>query len=288
MAEEEARAARGEVDALTARLAASGENTQSAAAAGAALSQRITSAEQVAARAAEAAAAAARAGETAREAVRAQMAQEIDDRASSLAKRMDELESGVAALGEKVAAGDSAPRLQAQAALAIAVAGLERAVDSGAPFTRELGVVEGLAGKDGAEIATLREVAGKGVARPGELAESFPPVATAILAAGAGAGKQDLMSRLMDNARSLVRVRPTGDVAGNSRAAIVARMEERLSAGDIEGALAETEALDAPARAAAADWLARAQEAMKARSQVQGLAARVAAGLAKSDGVAPK
>lgn len=287
-AEELARAARDDVDALTARLAASGEDSQSSAAAGAALGERLSAAEQAAARAGEQAAAASRAAETARAALRTRLLQDIDARDTAFAGRLDALESEVSALGEKVAAGDSVPRLQAQAALAIAVAGLERAVASGEPFARELQVVASLAGAESTEIAALREVAESGVARPEELAEAFPGVARAILDAGGEAGDRTLITRLMDNARSLVRVRPTGEVAGDSRAAIVARMEARLSAGDLAGALDEAGALDAPARVAAADWLARAQASVRARSQARSLAEQVAAGLGKADGVAPK
>ncbi|MCB1436184.1 MAG: hypothetical protein KDJ46_03330, partial [Rhodobiaceae bacterium] len=284
-AEQAALSARGEVDILTARLAAQSGSPASAAAAEA-LGQRLNAAEQAAARAQEAAGAAVRAGEGAILALREQMGQEIGAQAKSLSQRLDTLSADLAALRQQ-AATDAAqgPGLQARAALAIAIAGLERTMLAGTPFGRELQAVAALSAPGNAQVAALERLAATGVPRADQLAETFAGVAGAIVDAGSRAGGDGLVGRLMANARALVRVRPTGAVSGESTAAVVARIEQKLSAGDLAGAVDEAGALDGAARDAADGWLNSARAALGAREQVRLLAEQAAAGLAAEGGV---
>ena len=89
-----------------------------------------------------------------------------------------------------------------------------------------------------------------------------------------------LWSRFVANAKSLVTIRRTGEISGDTTEAIVARMEERLETGDLAGAVAEGDALQGPARDAAAGWLADARARLEADMLLRDLAARVATRLA--------
>jgi hypothetical protein len=74
---------------------------------------------------------------------------------------------------------------------------------------------------------------------------------------------------------SLVTVRPVGaDVEGDSAAARVARAEAALDRGDVGAAVAELEALDGPAAAAAAPWLAEVRPRLAAETALHRLQER--------------
>ncbi len=82
----------------------------------------------------------------------------------------------------------------------------------------------------------------------------------------------------MDSARSLVRVRPTGNVAGTGRGAIVARIEAALNGGDLKAAEAEWDSLDDTAKAASKSWA----DSLKARIAVNGALADLSSALTAS------
>ena len=81
------------------------------------------------------------------------------------------------------------------------------------------------------------------------LVQQFPDVADSILSASRGnAADTGLFDRLVNSARSVIKVRPTGNVPGNSPPAIVARMETKLKAGNLKGVVDEWSSLP-PSRA---------------------------------------
>jgi hypothetical protein len=85
---------------------------------------------------------------------------------------------------------------------------------------------------------------------------------------------------LLAKARGLVRVRPTGDIAGDGPEAILARAEHRLDSGDLPAAIRETGQLTGPAAQAMTPWLTEA----KAKAAADEALARIEAKLASSTG----
>jgi hypothetical protein len=65
--------------------------------------------------------------------------------------------------------------------------------------------------------------------------------------------------RIWARVSSLVTVRPVGEVAGESVAAVLSRAEAALARGDLAEAAKQMNALAGPARAAAEAWLADAR-----------------------------
>ena len=103
---------------------------------------------------------------------------------------------------------------------------------------------------------SLHELAARGVPSRVALKDAFAPAADAILAASRptpeGLG---LVDRLLLSAQSAVRVRPVGDVEGDTPEAIVARMEARLDEGDLDGVVAQWSGLPDAAKAASQDFI---------------------------------
>ena len=75
------------------------------------------------------------------------------------------------------------------------------------------------------------------------------------------------MSRLMSSARSLVKVRPVGEVEGDTQGAIAARMEVSLKKGDLAAVVGEWDTLPDHAKAASQAFIGD----VKARIEVDGL-----------------
>ncbi|MBX3494707.1 MAG: hypothetical protein KF769_00570 [Parvibaculum sp.] len=199
----------------------------------------------------------------------------LDARLATLAPQIEAMEGRVAALEEKKDDPDAAAR----AALGLALANLARAAETAGPFKTELDTVASfLPGQ--AALDALSGVAADGVATRAALKARFPSVVENIFDAERRAGADGLWSRFVANAKSLVTIRRTGEISGDTTEAIVARMEERLATGDLAGAAAEGETLQGPAREAAAGWLADARARLETDMLLRDLAARVATRLA--------
>ena len=170
----------------------------------------------------------------------------------ALRQRLGALENVAKAPAAEKSATDSG------AALAVAVAGLERAVQAGRAYAAELDVVAGLA-PDAPGVAELRAHAATGVASRDELARDFASIASSIVTAEQTSGGGGIWDRMLDSARSIIRIRPTGYVDGEGAAASVARAEVHLQENDLASAVSELKLLDGRARQAAQDWIERAE-----------------------------
>jgi hypothetical protein len=89
---------------------------------------------------------------------------------------------------------------------------------------------------------------------------------------------------LIANARRIVRIRPTGEVEGDTVGAILARAETRLAAGDLAAAVEELASLDPAAKAAMAGWLERARARLQAERLLAALNEEVLTGLSPGEG----
>lgn len=148
---------------------------------------------------------------------------------------------------------------------------------SGAPFKSELDAIEDLAGL--APDPALLEFAEFGLPTLATLNETFPAMRDEALAASRRAGATGLASRFAANMASLVRLRRAAPAEGPNPAAILARAEERISAGDIAGALQHLDALTGDAAVAAADWRRKAKAVVAVQSALADMRTRLAAEL---------
>jgi hypothetical protein len=161
----------------------------------------------------------------------------------------------------------SEPRDDVEVAVAIASAGLKAAIDRGGSFAAELDTLTGIDPKDPA-IKELKAFAATGVPSRSKLVADFPAVADTILASiNSGDPNQSLTDRLLSSAFSAIKVRPVGNVEGEGADAIVARMEAKLTDGDLKGAEAEWQKLPQTGKQASADY----EKSLSARIRVEEL-----------------
>lgn len=152
-------------------------------------------------------------------------------------------------LAEASAKVNGAVTARSDAVLALTLATLKTAVDSGRPFGAELAVATRLA--PGATLAPLAPLAVTGVAPLSRLAEVFPALARRIgeaeLARRVSGGS--MVDKLMAQAKQSVSIRPLDEASGPSVPARLARIEAALNAGRTAEALADWQSLPEAARA---------------------------------------
>ncbi|ABS62971.1 conserved hypothetical protein [Parvibaculum lavamentivorans DS-1] len=203
----------------------------------------------------------------------------LDLRLASLAPKIEEMETRVVALEEKKDDPDAAAR----AALGLALANLARAAETPGPFLAELNAVAAFLPEEPA-LQELAPAAAEGVPTRAALEARFSSLSQNIFEAERRAGEDGVWSRFVSNAKSLVTVRRTGEISGDTTEAVVARMEERLKVNDLAGAVAEAKQLQGAAAEAAAPWIADAEARLQADALVRDLSARVAGQLAQTKG----
>lgn len=198
---------------------------------------------------------------------------EIAERLAALEARIAEAGSNSAAsdaLTQRLAALESKvdqPGREEAVAKALAASALKTAIDRGGPFTGELQTFSGISGNEPA-VQTLEKFAQSGVPSASDLVQKFPQTATTILNAAHQMDEQaGVGSRLLSSAMHMVKVRPVGDVEGDTPEAVVARMEDKLRKGDLKGASTEWEALPQPAKDASVVY----KQTLDARIEVDGL-----------------
>lgn len=166
------------------------------------------------------------------------------------------------------------PASDVQLARAIAVTALKTAIDRGGPFLAELDALKSIAATDPA-VTGLAEDAKTGVVSRVDLTRDFAATANAMLEATEHSDpNQGVFSRLMDSASSVIRVRPVGSVEGEGPDAVVARIEDKLTNGDLKGASLEWDALPQPAKTAGAEFKTKLDQ----RIRVEGLIDATVAG----------
>ncbi|MFS8111955.1 hypothetical protein QD460_09565 [Rhizobium jaguaris] len=193
------------------------------------------------------------------EQLKASLAQAAQSQASSdadVSKRLDDAEKKL-----------NAPSQESAVARAIAAAALKAAIDRGGPFQPELDTFANVAPNDPA-VADLKAFAQTGIPSRADLIRRVPDVATAIV----GSAQQDdpnqsWSDRLLASAKSLVQVRPVGNVSGDSVAAIAARFEDKVKNGDLPGAVTEWNSLPDAAKSASAAF----KQSLEARIRVEDL-----------------
>lgn len=220
-----------------------------------------------------------------------QAAQSAADDVAGLRSEIETLSGGLAearssltALGDRLSGVETDIEAGAgsRVAAAIAASALKSAADRGGGFMNELEAYAAVS-DDTQSIEALRDYAASGVPTQAQLTERFPAVANAIVAAQSGVGSDaGILDRLSASARSLVQVRPVGEVAGDKPGEIAARMEVALQQGEFDRVVTEWESLPEASQQASAEFIAD----VKARRELDTLISRVLSG-AMQAGEAP-
>lgn len=178
------------------------------------------------------------------------MVKALNTAVDALAPKIGDLATRVAELEAKKDDPDAAER----ATLSLALSNLTRAATRAEPFARELDVVETFL-PDEAELAELKLVAAEGVPTETSLEARFPQMVKDVLDAERAASNDGVWQKFLSNAKKLVTLRRTGEIAGDDTDAVLARMEERVKRGDLSAALAEAKGLQGAAAEAAGPWV---------------------------------
>jgi len=140
------------------------------------------------------------------------------------------------------------------AALSYAVEGLVQKIESGATFDRELGIVTAAVPQN-KELAELTAQARTGIKSLAQLQRDFAPVLAAVLAVDDTQAASGMVGKLVGTAKSLIRIRRVGEIEGEGREAVIARMEARVKAGDLSAALIAAKKLEGASAQAAQSWI---------------------------------
>jgi hypothetical protein len=198
----------------------------------------------------------------------------LRDQIASNAQALNESQTRLTEAERKI----EEPRSDVEMARAIALAGLKTAIDRGGPFLSELDALKSVSPEDPA-IAPLSRTASAGLLSRSDLSRDFSKISNDILTAinqpEVGEGWTD---RLIASAKSLVKVRPVGNVEGETPEAIVARVENKLQNGDLKGASLEWETLPEAGKTASADFAQALKNRIEAEELVAGALSKTVAG----------
>ena len=170
---------------------------------------------------------------------------------------------------ETEAAAPKKPSSDNPAAVAILAETIRDKLASGAPFGAELSALAGL-GVDPARLAALKAMA-DGAPTNSALAASFKADEAKIAAAVAPKESDTIEGRFLAHVRSLVQVRPLGEVQGDDPQALSSQVLADLQRGDLAQALAAFAKLPAPAREAASGFAAAAKGKLEAAAAAQAI-----------------
>lgn len=175
----------------------------------------------------------------------------MDGLTADLGRRLGDVEAGLGEVRTRASSvEDEAQTLARQSARNQ----VRLALQSGAAYADPLAVL-------GEAPADLSGPAASGVAPQAALARDFPDLAREALRASRAAEPEAGVGPLL---RSAFGARSLEPRAGSDADAVLSRAEAAMGAGDLDAALAEIDALPAPARAVLADWSARARQRLAA------------------------
>lgn len=142
-----------------------------------------------------------------------------------------------------------------QAALALSIANLARAIQSNQAFASELQALQVVA-PDLQYPGEITLAASTGVETKEVLKSQFSELAYSTLQAERGGAPDNWVGQLQSNFDSLFSVRRTGDIEGEGTEATLARAEQRLKKDDFQGALDELKRLKGTAAETVTPWTA--------------------------------
>jgi hypothetical protein len=165
--------------------------------------------------------------------------------------------------------------------LAVAATALRDVLVRGEPYAAELAAARPLASDPG-KVAPLEPFAASGVPSAAALARELSGlVPTMVAAAAPPRGDGGMLDRLQQSAERFVRVRPVNETPGDDPLPVIARIEARAAAGQLDAARAEIGKLPEAARAPAQAWSQTVEKRAAALAAAQSLARDSVAALAK-------
>jgi hypothetical protein len=254
----------------------------------------IAAATQSATKAADAAQTAAGAAKAASAQASQSVSQAASEAASRAATQTGVQKSDLDALGNRIAALESAVKALSEnathpaqgaddqaARLTVAAEALRAAVERGAPYRAELAAVQSL-GVAADATAPLAPFAADGVPSATALAQQLATLAPALQRAAEPAADQStFLGRLEAHAEHLVRVTPVEAPAGPEPSAVLARIEIDAGHADLAAALTDMAALPESAKPLAAAWIAKVKAREAALAAARQIAAAALSGLSK-------
>lgn len=202
---------------------------------------------------------------------------DIETAVKPIGEKVTALESGL----EGVLKSETSRKADAQrVVVALQLANLKRALDRGGSFANELAEVKSAAG-DGIDVSALDPFKDEGVATISRLSAELKSLSHDIIAATQTNTDAGFFDQMLSGAKSIVRVRRTGEVVGadpNSAEAIVAKLEQQVAAGDLAAASETAGKLPETAKVVASGWMKRLQ----ARASVDKAIAKIEGDLKSS------
>lgn len=181
-------------------------------------------------------------------------------------------------------AHDIASQHASAQALLLVVGQLREAVDRGDPYPGELQAARRVAAPDeAAALDALAPNAAGGIPRKDALVHQFPELANDILRASVLPPDGNFWQRALARLSTLISIRRV-DGQGNGTAAVVARAESQVRAGDLAKAARELSNLQDAPRQVAEPWIQAATARTTADRALSDLSATAAAQTAKSGG----
>ncbi|WP_188520095.1 uroporphyrinogen-III synthase [Alsobacter metallidurans] len=204
---------------------------------------------------------------------------------AQLTERLDKVENGVTTLESRPAAPAIAPAppppppvpaLGARESAVLTVAWLVRDdLGRAQPYARELNALKA-AKADAAAVTALEPFADKGAPTVAQLSAQFAPLAEKLASPAPAPQQGSAWERIQARIAGLYKVRPLGEAAGESSAAIAARADAALKRGDLAAAVAELDKLPADDKAAIKPFLDLAQARLSAGRAADALVATAA------------
>ena len=154
--------------------------------------------------------------------------------------------------------------------LVLALSNLRGQLDAGAPFERQLDDVERLA-PNVTTLRSARRFAGTGLPTDADLREAFRDAEREALRAEAGVEAEGVFARMWANIRGLFVVRDIGAVEGEDTNAVISRARDKLTRGEVLGAVRELDALEGAAAEAFAPFVEEARAKAETRLQIRRL-----------------
>ena len=157
-----------------------------------------------------------------------------------------------------VVASESARKSNAQRiVMALELGNLKRVLDRGGAYRSELEEVKRLSGGK-VDLAALEKFQNEGVPTPAELHGEFTKLAYSIIRSEDAPTGETVFDRIVDRAKSLVRIR-RADLPANDKSteAVVSRIDAQLQQGNLVAALDQAKNLSEKARQPAQEWINR-------------------------------
>jgi hypothetical protein len=180
---------------------------------------------------------------------------DVSSQINPVMARLDELTARIDGVINREASSKAEGR---DIALALSLGELKRAVNEGTPYKSELARIVPHAPKS-LDLSVLSNYADKGLVTRKALRSTFSSYSHKALASQSTAVSGSFVDQIMANAKSMIQVRPTGLVEGDTVGAILSRMEYKLDRDDLAGALKESQALRGQAKDVMQPWLAQTQ-----------------------------